>query len=79
MNNTRNDITRQMASCTHNDGYPASLEVRKVYEVLPDAAAATHNLVSVIDESGEDYLYPAYYFVPIELPEAVTEALFITV
>jgi hypothetical protein len=42
--------------CIHNDGYPASLELRKIYHVLPDAAAAKENLMRVIDESGEDYL-----------------------
>lgn len=52
-----------------NEGYPASLEVRKVYEALEDATAAADGLVRVIDESGEDYLYPRSFFVPIELPQ----------
>jgi hypothetical protein len=55
--------------CVGNDGYPASLEVRKIYEALEDAVAAEDGLVRVIDESGEDYLYPASFFVPIELPQ----------
>ena len=63
------------AICVKNDGYPASLEVRKVYQVLTDEWAAQHGLVRVIDESGEDYLYSSNYFVPIELPQAVIEAL----
>ena len=57
-----------------NDGYVASLEVRKIYRVLPDADAARHRLLRVIDESGEDYLYPADYFTPIELPQGIAEA-----
>jgi hypothetical protein len=51
------------------------LEPRKVYQVLPDEAAAEDGYVRVIDESGEDYLYPADYFVPIELPQAAEKAL----
>jgi len=49
---------------------PASLEVRKVYQCIPDTAAEFHRLVRVIDESGEDYLYPDDYFVPIDVPQA---------
>ena len=61
--------------CIKNEGYPASLELRKIYCVIADASAARHALVRVVDESGEDYLYPRAYFVSIELPEAVEEAL----
>jgi hypothetical protein len=50
---------QQFVLCVKNDQYPASLEVRKIYQVVPDAAAARHRLVRVIDESGEDYLYPS--------------------
>ena len=64
----------QFAVCIDNTGYPASLELRKIYQVLPDEKAAKHKLVRVIDESGEDYLYPQRFFVPIELPHAVEEA-----
>lgn len=64
----------QFAICIQNAGYPASLELRKIYQVLPDEKAAKHNLVRVIDESGEDYLYPQRFFVPIELPHAAEEA-----
>jgi hypothetical protein len=60
----------QFLPCIRNDDCPASLEVRKVYQSLPDKAAATRQFVRVIDESGEDYLYPASYFVPVELPQA---------
>ena len=51
------------------------LEPRKVYQTLPDEAAAGDGYIRVIDESGEDYLYPEDYFVPIELPQAVEKAL----
>jgi hypothetical protein len=60
--------------CVKNDHYPASLELRKIYQVVPDTQATGHQCIRVIDESGEDYLYPADYFVPIELPKAVEEA-----
>jgi hypothetical protein len=54
----------QFVVCVKNDEYLASLEVRKIYRTLPDANAAAHGLVRVIDESGEDYLYPADFFRP---------------
>ena len=58
-----------------NDGYPASLERLKLYQVLPDAAAAKQKQIRVIDESGEDYLYPESFFAPIELPQAIRRAV----
>ena len=60
--------------CVRNDDYQASLEVRKIYEVLPDEHAQANHFVRVVDESGEDYLFPASYFVPIELPQAARKA-----
>ena len=58
--------------CINDGGYPESLEVRKVYPVLLDNRAAERDYFRVIDETGEDYLYPSKYFVPIELsPEIV--------
>jgi hypothetical protein len=65
----------QFVVCINNSGYPASLEVRKIYQVIPDARSEAHQLVRVIDESGEDYLYPADYFMPLELPQPVLQAL----
>ncbi|HRQ38821.1 MAG TPA: hypothetical protein PLD25_13015 [Chloroflexota bacterium] len=59
----------QYAICIANDEYPASLELHKVYRLMPDEEAALDGDVRVIDESGEDYLYPADYFVLITLPE----------
>ena len=53
--------------CVNNEGYEASLELRKLYENIPDKDAERHGQVRIIDESGEDYLYPADYFAPIRL------------
>lgn len=61
--------------CIRNDDYPASLEKRKIYEILPDNEAEKHHQVRVIDESGEDYLYPKDYFIPIKLPKDVEQAV----
>ncbi len=60
--------------CISNRDYPASLEVRKIYRAVPDPNAAKHQMIRVIDESNEDYLYPLSYFVPVELPKAAEEA-----
>jgi hypothetical protein len=60
--------------CIQNEGCD-DLEIRKVYQVVPDPAAAQDGYLRVIDESGEDYLYPAEYFVPVELPDEVLKAL----
>jgi len=66
---------KQFAVCLRNDGYEVSLERRKIYQVLPDLEAAKHRQVRVIDESGEDYLYPQNFFVPIELPQPIRRAV----
>ncbi|MDY6806849.1 MAG: hypothetical protein SXA11_24000 [Cyanobacteriota bacterium] len=68
------ELKTQFAICIDNENYPASLEVRKIYQILSDRPSAKHNLIRVIDESGEDYLYPASYFVAIDLPKAATSA-----
>lgn len=65
----------QFAICIQNEGYPASLELWKVYRVLPDEKAVKHQLIRVVDESGEDYLYSESWFVPIKLPRAAEEAM----
>jgi hypothetical protein len=65
--------------CVNNEDYPASLELRKIYRVIPDPVAAKHNQVRVIDESGEDYLYSEDYFMAIKLPKAVEQALSLAV
>lgn len=61
--------------CVKNEGYPASLEKRKIYRALPDSQASAHKLVRVMDESGEDYLYPVDWFVPIALSQTIVKAL----
>ena len=61
--------------CISNKGYAASLEPRKVYRTLPDTLAAKHRQIRVIDESGDDYLYPDSYFVKLDLPAPVKEAI----
>ncbi len=59
---------RRFAVCVDNSGYPASLERWKIYELIPDRDAAQNRYVRVMDESGEDYLYPAAYFRLVDLP-----------
>ncbi|HWR73866.1 MAG TPA: hypothetical protein VN604_11910 [Nitrospirota bacterium] len=61
--------------CVENLGYVASLEIMKVYEVLPDREAEKHHQVRVIDESGEDYLYPEKYFAAVRLPSETKDKL----
>jgi hypothetical protein len=61
--------------CIANQGYAASLELRKIYQVIPDKTASKLHQVRVIDESGEDYLYPDDFFVPVQLPQAVERAV----
>ena len=61
--------------CIENKGYVASLELRKIYQVIPDKTGSRLHQVRVIDESGEDYLYPADYFVPVQLPQAAERAV----
>jgi len=67
--------TLRFAVCVRNDGYEASLERNKLYVVLPDSDAEREGDVRVVDESGEDYLYPADWFVALEVPKAVRESL----
>ncbi len=65
---------RTFALCISNEGFEASLELRRVYELLRDDAAATRGLLRVVDESGEDYLFPARLFVTIDLPQSAQQA-----
>ena len=65
----------RFAVCVNNTDYPASLELHKIYRVLPDADALSDGDLRVVDESGEDYLYPAEYFVLVQLPQAVEKSL----
>ena len=61
--------------CIDNSDYPASLELHKIYAVLPDEKAAEDDFIRVVDESGEDYLYSAKRFVSVELPERVKQSI----
>ncbi len=70
---------KAFAVCIRNKGYEASLELRKIYQMLPDVEAAKHDQVRVVDESGEDYLYPESYFAEIELSQPLRRALIASV
>lgn len=61
--------------CIRNKDYAASLELRKLYRVLPDRRAAKLGQIRVIDESGEDYIYPEDYFIPVQLPHTAKRAV----
>jgi len=61
--------------CINNVDYPTSLELHKIYRVLVDKDAAREGDIRIIDESGDDYLYPSSYFVPIQVPQTVEESL----
>jgi hypothetical protein len=61
--------------CIRNKDYPASLELRKLYRVVPDPEAAKRHQIRVVDESGEDYLYPEGHFIPVPLPQATERAV----
>jgi hypothetical protein len=65
----------QFVVCVKNKNYAAALELRKLYQVIADATAAKLGQIRVIDESGEDYLYPAEYFVPVQLPQSAEKAV----
>jgi len=67
--------SKQLVVCVENEGYPATLERRKLYVALVDASAEKRGLVRVIDESGEDYLYPKSFFRPVALPLSVKRAI----
>lgn len=67
-------VQARFALCVRTDG-SEDLERRKVYQILPDRAASRDGYVRVVDESGEDYLYPVEYFVPVSLPVAVVRDL----
>lgn len=71
----RKPRARLFAVCVDNRGYPASLELHKIYRVIPDDAAADDGDIRVVDESGEDYLYSADRFVEIEPPQRVKRSL----
>ena len=61
--------------CIENSGYPASLELHKIYRIIPDVDAARDRDVRIVDESGEDYLYPSEWFAAVALPQRVKSSL----
>jgi hypothetical protein len=65
----------RLVVCIDNKGYKMSLEKRKIYVALPDSIALKHGQVRVIDESGEDYLYPKSLFLPITVPQSLRKAI----
>ena len=71
-------MKRHFMICVNNHGYEASLEIRKIYEVINDKTAEKHHQLRVIDESGEDYLFPEDYFAPVRLPSLTKEKLELT-
>jgi hypothetical protein len=68
-------VLKQLVVCIDNEGYPASLEKRKIYVLLRDPVAEKRGLLRIIDESGDDYLYPKVLFRPIALPQSVKKAV----
>ena len=74
MKKPKQDIP-EFVVCINNSNYPASLELHKIYRVVTDKEANVKGDIRVIDESGEDYLYPSSYFVPIQVPQSVEESL----
>ncbi len=71
----KSNQTLPFALCLNNEGYPASLEVGKVYRVIPDAEAAAHGYIRIVDESEEDYAFAASRFHVLHLPLAVGKTL----
>jgi hypothetical protein len=67
--------SKHFVICINNGEYAGTLELRKVYEVLEDASAASRDYARIIDESGEDYLYPQSWFVPVAVPENIEDLL----
>jgi len=66
---------QKFAICLDNKDYRASLKPKKLYEIIPDSQAAKHKMIRIIDESGEDYLFPETLFAELPLPEQIAEKL----
>jgi len=64
----------QYVACLSNEGYPAALVVRRIYRRLLDPDAEKEGLLRVVDESGEDYLYPSHLFLVVDLPQVIEKA-----
>ena len=67
--------SKQLVVCIDNDAFQASLERRKIYVAIPDRSAEAHDLIRIVDESGDDYLYPRALFRAISLPESLRKVL----
>jgi len=72
------DEKRHFAICVDNADYEASLILRKIYQIIPDEAAVADDLLRIIDESGEDYLYHKSHFIVVEFPLEVANALLLS-
>ncbi|ACB50676.1 hypothetical protein cce_1326 [Crocosphaera subtropica ATCC 51142] len=72
---TESSKINYLAVCLNNKDYEASLEIGKIYRVIPDETAEANELIRVIDESGEDYAFASHRFYPIEVPKPVEDAL----
>ena len=70
---------QRFAICINNAGYPDDLKVKTVYQILPDESAARSEYIRVVDETGEDYLYPAAHFVFVEVPSETARTLMLAV
>ena len=68
-------LKARFAICVNNSEYPASLELHKIYRIVPDEDARKDGDLRIIDESGEDYLFPADYFLLIDIPRGSAESL----
>ena len=68
-------MNQRFVICVRNEGYEVSLEKRKLYQVVSDAKASQHGQIRVIDESGDDYLYPQDFFVSVDLPKPIEKAV----
>jgi len=71
----KSSSTPRFVVCINNADHQASLELHKIYQVVPDDDAKANGDLRVVDESGEDYLYPASYFISIQVPHKVEESL----
>ena len=65
--------TQRYVVCLSNQGYEASLVIRRIYEVVPDSDADSHDMIRVLDESGEDYLFPSTLFEEVEIPAGIRQ------
>ena len=71
---SRQTTDTEYAVCVRNDECE-DLEIRRIYQILPDKRAARDGYLRVVDESGEDYLYPETYFAPVKLPQQAQRAV----